>query len=177
MTHYHQYEYREPQPRNSELVRDRLRQRPKQTFETIDAAVAWHAQWMSEVPRPPGYWGVGTAQDEAPEPEIVAHPERVPTAQEIRAMDTRLRRQRVATMVAPFGPRPDETSEEYRERMRVEGEARTVEFTRSQLAQENAVVDSFWSGAQVICATIIPCPPRPIPGFPEPPPCPLGRAS
>lgn len=52
MQHIHQYEYREPQPRNSELVRDRLRQRPKRTFDTVDDAVAWHEKWMAEVQRP-----------------------------------------------------------------------------------------------------------------------------
>jgi len=118
MTHYHQYEYREPQPRNSELVRERLRQHPKQTFETVDEAATWHEQWIGEVKRPAGYWG---DDGEA---------ERVP---------------------------------------------RLVAFTRSQLEHGQEVVDAFWNGPEVIAATLIPCPARAIPGFPEPPPCPQGR--
>lgn len=118
MQHIHQYEYREPQPRNSEPVRERLRGRPKQTFETVDDAVAWHEGWISEVQRPAGYWGSGDQ-----------------------------------------GAR----------------KAGLLEFARSQLEHGNDVVDSFWSGPQVIAATLIPCPPRVIPGFPAPPPCPLGR--
>lgn len=118
MQHIHQYEYREPQPRNSELVRERLRERPKRTFETVDAAVAWHKGWMDEVPRPAGYWG--------------------------------------------------SDGEESRKVVK-------LEFTRAQLEHGLEVVDSFWSGPQVIAATLIPCPPRVIPGFPAPPPCPQGR--
>lgn len=117
--HIHQYEYREPQPRNSELVRDRLRQRPRRTFETVDEAVAWHKEWIGEVQRPAGYWGADGEE----------------------ARKTGL-----------------------------------LEFTRTQLECGNEVVDSFWSGPQVIAATLIPCPPRPIPGFPEPPRCPTGHA-
>lgn len=118
MSHIHQYEYREPQARNSELVRDRLRQRPKRTFETVDEAVAWHEGWIGEVKRPAGSWGAD--------------------GEEVR-------------------------------------KAGLLEFTRSQLEHGNEVVDSFWSGPEVIAATLIPCPPRVIPGFPVPPPCPLGR--
>jgi hypothetical protein len=116
--HVHQYEYREPQPRNSETVRDRLRERPAKTFETVDDAVRWHEEWISEVPRSAGYWGADGA--EARKPGLLAH-------------------------------------------------------TRSSLEHGKEVVDSIWSGAQVICATLIPCPPIVIPGFPEPPPCPIGR--
>lgn len=120
MQHIHQYEYREPQPRNSEIVRERLRQRPRRTFETVDEAAAWHAEWINEVQRPAGYWGADGEGERKP---------------------------------------------------------RLLEFVRSQLEQGSDVVDSFWSGPQVIAATLIPCPPRFIPGFPEPPPCPLGRTS
>ncbi len=116
--HVHQYEYREPQPRNSELVRDRLHQRPKRTFETADEAVTWHEKWISDVKRPAGYWGAD--------------------GEEVR-------------------------------------KPRLLEFTRSELEHGNHVVDSFWNGGEVIAATLIPCPPRVIPGFPTPPPCPLGR--
>lgn len=118
MQHIHQYEYREPQPRNSELIRDRLRQRPKRTFETIDDAVAWHKEWMAEVQRPASCWG--------------------------------------------------SDGEESRKTGK-------LEFTRSQLELGNDVVDGFWSGPQHIAATLIPCPPRVIPGFPAPAPCPTGR--
>lgn len=118
MTHIHQYEYREPQPRNSELVRDRLRGKPRRTFETVDEAVAWHAGWIDEVPRPAGHWG--SDGESARKPGLLEH-------------------------------------------------------TRSQLEGGKEVVDGFWSGMQHIAATLIPCPPRPIPGFPKPPPCPLGR--
>lgn len=118
MQHIHQYEYREPQPRNSELVRDRLRSRPKRTFDTVEEAVKWHEKWIGEVRRPAGYWGE--------DGELA----RVP---------------------------------------------RLLEFTRSQLEHGGDVVDSFWSGGEVIAATLIPCPPREIPGFPKAPPCPVGR--
>lgn len=118
MQHIHQYEYREPQPRSSELVRDRLRAKPKRTFETVDEAMAWHERWIGEVRRPAGYWG--------PDGEDARRP-------------------------------------------------RLLEHTRAQLEQGAEVVDSFWSGPEVIAATLIPCPPRVIPGFPKPPPCPLGR--
>jgi hypothetical protein len=116
--HFHQYEYREPQPRNSELVRERLRERPRKTFETVADAVAWHEGWINEVPRPAGYWGT--------DGEAVRKPV-------------------------------------------------LLDFVRHQLEHGNVVVDSFWSGPQVIAVTHIPCPLRPIPGFPDPPPCPLGR--
>lgn len=119
MQHIHQYECREPQPRNSDLVRDRLRARPRRTFETVDEAVAWHDGWISEVQRPAGYWGADG--EEMRKPGLLA-------------------------------------------------------FTRSQLEQGSEVVDGFWSGPQYIAATLIPCPPRVIPGFPKPPPCPLGRS-
>lgn len=117
MQHIHQYEYREPQPRNSEPVRDRLRQKPKRTFETVEDAAAWHEKWIGEHQRPPGYWGADGAEA---------------------------------------------------------GAARKVAFTRAELERGNEVVDGFWSGEH-IAATLIPCPPRVIPGFPVPPPCPLGR--
>lgn len=120
LQHIHQYEYREPQPRNSEIVRERLRQRPGKTFESVDEAVAWHAAWVDEVQRPAGYWGAEGAEARKP---------------------------------------------------------RLLEFVRGQLEHGADVVDSFWSGPQVIAATLIPCPPRAIPGFPEPPPCPLGRTA
>lgn len=174
--HYHQYEYREPQPRNSELVRNRLNGRPKRTFETVDEAVAWHEQWMGEVPRPLGYWGVGSAQEETPYPVIVVDPERGPTDEQRAQLDAQARLERVKEKLAPFRERAGEAPEEYRERMRAEGEARKVKFTRSALERGAEVVDSFWSGPQVITATLIPCPPRVIPGFPEPPRCPTGHA-
>lgn len=117
--HYHQYEYREPQPRNSELVRDRLHQRPKRTFGTVDDAVAWHEGWIGEVKRPAGCWGPDGEAERAP---------------------------------------------------------RLLAFVRSQLEHGQHVVDSFWNGGEVIAATLIPCPPRMIPGFPEPPRCPTGHA-
>lgn len=116
--HVHQYEYREPQPRNSEIVRDRLRQGPRETFWTVDEAVLWHEKWIAEVMRPAGYWG--SDGEEARRPRLLAH-------------------------------------------------------TRYSLEHGKEVVDSFWSGGQVICATLIPCPPIVIPGFPEPPPCPIGK--
>jgi hypothetical protein len=116
--HFHQYEYREPQPRNSEIVRERLRGRPRRTFETIDEVVAWHEAWTNEVPRPAGYWG--------------------PDGEAARKL-------------------------------------RLLAFVRRELEMGNCVVDSFWSGPQVISVTHIPCPLRPILGFPDPPPCPLGR--
>ena len=116
--HFHLYEYREPQPRNSELVRERLRARPRRTFDTVDDAVAWHDGWIDEVKRPAGCWGADG--EEVRKPAL-------------------------------------------------------LEFTRSQLECGNEVVDSFWSGPQVVAATLIPCPPRAVAGFPAPPPCPVGR--
>ena len=119
MQHYHQYEYREPQPRSSELVRDRLRQKPRRTFDTVDDAVAWHEKWIGEVKRPAGCWG--------------------------------------------------EDGEEARR-------PRLLEHTRRQLEYGTDTMDAFWSGGEVIAVTLIPCPPRVIPGFPTPPPCPVGRS-
>lgn len=50
-----------------------------------------------------------------------------------------------------------------------------AEYTRRQLEIGQDFLDGFWSGQQFIAATLIPCPPRVIPGFPEPPPCPTGH--
>jgi hypothetical protein len=57
MTHIHQYEYREAEPRNSEIVRSRLEGRPRKTFETIDEAITWYEEWVNENPRPAASWG------------------------------------------------------------------------------------------------------------------------
>jgi hypothetical protein len=120
MQHIHQYEYRDAGPHSNEIVRDRLRQKPRQTFETVDEAVAWHQKWMNETVRPGGVIDLdGAGQDAA--------------------------------------------------------KARLLMFTRSQLEHGQHVMDGFWSGQQFIAATLIPCPAREIPGFPAPPPCPLGR--
>lgn len=119
MQHIHQYEYREPRPRNNEIVRERLRGKPRRTFETVDDALAWYAGWTDEVQRPASSWGTdGEAA----------------------------------------------------------GKARKLAFTREALDRGGDVVDGFWSGPQHIAATLIPCPPRVIPGFPKPPPCPTPHA-
>ena len=49
-----------------------------------------------------------------------------------------------------------------------------AEFTRRWLSGGSDVVDFYWQGQHVMLL-MIPCPAREIPGFPKPPPCPVGR--
>jgi hypothetical protein len=54
--------------------------------------------------------------------------------------------------------------------------ARKVDFVSRQLAHGSDVVDGFYTaGGEYLSASLIPCPPRKVPAFLNPP-CPLGRA-
>lgn len=117
--HIHAYEEREPTPRN-DAVLNRLAKRPMETFETVEDAVAWHAHWIEDNPRPASHWGLHESEEE--------------------------------------------------------GKRSKVDFTRHELERGGERVDFYWSGQHVMLL-FIPCPAREIPGFPKPPPCPLGRNS
>lgn len=55
--HIHQYETRDHEPHNGEIVRSRLLKRPNGTFDSVEEAIAWYAQWLDKTPRPPSCWG------------------------------------------------------------------------------------------------------------------------
>jgi hypothetical protein len=69
-------------------------------------------------------------------------------------------------------PRP--TSSWFLHDTEEQGKHAKAEFTRRSFEHGNDVIDFFWLGQHVMLL-MIPCPPRVIPGFPEPPPCPQGR--
>lgn len=54
------------------------------------------------------------------------------------------------------------------------GKQSKIAFTRRSLEHGSDVADFFWLGQHVM-ALMIPCPARNVPGFPTPPPCPVGR--
>lgn len=117
----------------------------KATCETVDEAKTWYAGWVEENPRP----GARFPKDDP-------NHETLPCYQRYE--------QRLAEH-APDGAA-----------LPLSGTQRRVAYAGVQLSAGQDVVDGFYTtGGEYLSATLIPCPPRVIPGSPEPPPCPQGR--